>query len=37
MKVDHARKELAWEPKHTARATLKAMVAAKRAGGPAAR
>ncbi|MBA3358126.1 MAG: NAD-dependent epimerase/dehydratase family protein [Thermoleophilaceae bacterium] len=37
MKVDHARKELAWEPKHTAKATLKAMVAAKRAGGPAAR
>ena len=37
MKVDHARKELAWEPKYTAKATLKAMVAAKRAGGPAAR
>jgi UDP-glucose 4-epimerase len=37
MKVDRARKELGWKPKHTARATLKELVAARRASAPAAR
>lgn len=37
MKTDHARQSLKWKPQHTARATLKQMVAAHRAGEPAAR
>jgi nucleoside-diphosphate-sugar epimerase len=37
MKADRARKELGWKPKHTARATLKQLVAARREGAPAAR
>ncbi len=37
MKVDHARDSLKWKPEHTAKATLKEMVAARRAGAPAAR
>ena len=32
MKIDHARDSLKWKPEHTAKATLKAMVAARRAG-----
>ncbi len=34
MKVDRARDELGWRPQHSARATLKAMVAARREAGP---
>ncbi len=37
MKTDHAREALKWKPEHTAKATLKQMVAARRAGAPAAR
>ena len=37
MKTDHARDALKWKPEHTAKATLKQMVAARRAGAPAAR
>jgi nucleoside-diphosphate-sugar epimerase len=37
MKVDRAREELKWKPEHSAKATLKQMVAARRAGEPAAR
>jgi nucleoside-diphosphate-sugar epimerase len=37
MKVDRARGELGWTPRHTAKATLKQMVAARAGGGPAAR
>jgi len=34
MKVDRAREQLGWRPEHTARATLKAMVAARRGVAP---
>jgi nucleoside-diphosphate-sugar epimerase len=37
MKVDRARKQLGWRPKHTSRATLKQLVAARRAAVPAVR
>jgi UDP-glucose 4-epimerase len=37
MKTDRAQKELGWKPKHTGKQTLKEMVAASRAEGPAAR
>ena len=33
MKTDRARKELGWRPKHTAKATLKQLVEARRAEG----
>ena len=37
MKTDRAREQLGWRPAYTAKATLKALVAARRAGEPAAR
>lgn len=37
MKVDRARAQLRWQPEHTAKATLKQMVAARTGSGPAAR
>ncbi len=37
MKTDRAQTQLGWKPQHTAKATLKALVAAKRAEAPAAR
>ena len=37
MKVGRAREELGWKPKHTSRATLKELVAARREAAPAAR
>ena len=37
MKVDRARKQLGWKPKHTSRATLKQLVAARRERAPAVR
>lgn len=37
MRVERAREQLGWRPEHTARATLKQLVAARREGAPAAR
>ena len=37
MKTARAERELGWKPAHTSRATLKALVAAHNASGPAAR
>ena len=37
MKVDRARRQLGWKPKHSSRSTLKQLVAARREGAPAVR